>query len=130
SMPSSFEIAYALRRVAFLLPEKKQAELRALLRQDRPENVERAISEALRVVRSSRKAREWLEHALYFSGEKLGHAGLPGQPTQIPARSLWKCPQCDFTWRVLRKGRPVPPCPYDGSVLVRVSSPEEKNNAG
>lgn len=128
SIPSPGEIRYAARRAAFLLPEKQRKALQALLRR-KPKDL--PLNEVLALFRDTPQAREWLQRALYLSepaGTRI-YEGLPGQPGEIPARSLWKCPRCGFTWRVLRKGRPVPPCPYDGSELERVP-PEEKSNAG
>ncbi|MFN3743036.1 MAG: hypothetical protein ACK4VW_10295 [Anaerolineales bacterium] len=125
SLPSPAEIRYAVKRAAFLLPEKERKALQALLRRKPiPEQ------QLLALFRETPAARQWLERALYWSSSEQtrGYEGLPGEPGEIPARSLWKCPQCDFTWRVLRKGRPVPPCPRHGLELEPAL--KERDDAG
>ncbi len=118
--PTPREIYYAARRVAHLLPEDEREELMALLKRGyKGENVHHT---ALRILSRSPQAREWLNAALYGPVPGMrGFAHLPGHPGPIAARSLWRCPQCGFQWRVLRKGRPVPPCPHDGAALYPVT---------
>ncbi len=127
SLPTPFEIRYAVRRAAELLPEAEKNSLLELLQnQDKVPPVK-----LLAFFQETPQGREWLQRALYLSGaeQARGYETLPGQPGEIPARSLWKCPRCGFTWRVLRTGRPVPPCPRDGSPLEPVV-PKEQNHVG
>ncbi|MCS7249188.1 MAG: hypothetical protein NZ840_13250 [Anaerolineales bacterium] len=126
--PTPREIYYAARRIAFLLPEEAQQTLKTLLKQGH-----RGASthhQVLELVRTSPQALAWMRAALYAAEPTRAYEGLPGLPGSIPARSLWECPKCGFPWRVLRKGRPVPPCPYDGSPLVRVSAAPGDDHAG
>ncbi len=121
--PTPRDVYYATRRVRFMLPEAKQTQLLDLLgRGHKGEDVHQA---ALDFYRNSQNALVWLQSALYLRNSPKGYAELSGQPGPIPARSLWVCPQCGFSWRVLRTGRPVPPCPHDGTTLVWVNPPPE-----
>ncbi|PWH18341.1 MAG: hypothetical protein DDG60_00685 [Anaerolineae bacterium] len=129
STPSTAEILYAARRAASLLPEKEQETLKTLLLRAR--RGDKVTVHILNVLSKSPSAQGWLQHALYAPPlNTRGYEGLPGDPVEIPARSLWRCPKCGFTWRVLRKGRPVPPCPRDGSMLERVFAGEAGNDVG
>lgn len=127
SVPTPFEIRYAVKRAALLLSDQERKALQALLRK-KPAT---PLHQVLAFFRDKPAAQQWLQDALYPSPSEpiRGYVGLSGQPGEIPARSLWKCPQCGFTWRVLRKGRPVPPCPHDGSKLEYVPA-KEQNDAG
>ena len=114
--PTPREVYYAARRASFMLPEEQQTELDALLKRGyKGAQVHRDV---LGYFDDKKPAYEWLQQALYTASTVKGYATLPGSVGPIPARSLWVCPKCDFTWRVLRKGRPVPPCPHDGLKLV------------
>lgn len=129
STPSTAEILYAARRAASLLPEQEQETLKTLLLRAR--RGDKVTARILNVLGKSPSAQSWLQHALYSPPlSTRGYEGLPGDPVEIPARSLWSCPKCSFTWRVLRKGRPVPPCPHDGNTLERVLAEEAGHDAG
>lgn len=127
SLPTPFEIRYAVKRAALLLSDQEREDLQALLRKKPPT----PLNQVLAFFQDKPAAQQWLERTLYPSPSELtrSYEGLSGHPGEIPARSLWKCPQCGFTWRVLRKGRPVPPCPNDGSRLEPVLK-KEQNDAG
>ncbi len=119
TQPTPREIYYAVRRLLPLLPaEERQAIIELLKRGQKGEAVETTL---LRRLKPFSRIRKWLSQALYTPPEAGArtHTMLPGTIGEIPARSLWCCPKCDFSWRVLRKGRPVPPCPKDGSPLER-----------
>jgi len=128
TQPTEREVYYAARRARDLLPPGEQTRLDALLRRaSRGEKVDNAI---LKLLRPYDQARDWMVNALYLGGETRQYATLPGEVGPIPARSLWVCPKCGFQWRVLRKGRPVPPCPYDGTPLVPFTPESEDSDAG
>ena len=114
--PTPREIYYAARQAAAALPPEEREQVLELIR--RGNKGAPVHHEVLEYFQKYPRLRDWLKQALFLSGTLRGYAPLPGQPGPIPARSLWVCPQCGFQWRVLRKGRPVPPCPYDGSPLV------------
>ncbi len=122
--PTAQEIYYAARRVLDQLPPEEQEKLRPLLKRGQADPA--STDEVLKRLKSHSQIREWLLAALYPPPEAAtrSYVTLPGGPGPIPVHSLWRCPQCGFTWRVLRKGRPVPPCPRDGATLILVQSKE------
>ncbi len=114
--PTPAEVYYAARRAAEQLPATEREELLGLIRRTHKDR--KAHHQVLKRFQNYPGLRSWLDKALFLSDRTKGFAQLSGDLTPIPARSLWVCPQCGFQWRVLRKGRPVPPCPRDGSELV------------
>lgn len=113
--PTPFEVYYAARRAAQKLPPAQQAEVVELIRKTRSR---KKTHQVLAHFQDRPDLRAWLESALYLGDGARGFAQIGGDLTPIPARSLWVCPECGFQWRVLRKGRPVPPCLFDGTPLV------------
>ena len=129
SHPIPEEIYYAAEQYLPLLSEPLQSQIRALLAEARAgEKRDNAI---LLQISEDRAAHQWLRSALLgepVSGETVmrGYEPLPGGGPAVPANSLWRCPRCGFEWRVLHAGRPVPPCPRDGTALERVDSPSKE----
>ena|SRR5205085_1061108 len=120
SNPTPEEVYYATEQYLPILPQEVQSQVDILLEQARSgKKVDNAI---LSLISDDEYARKWMRKALF--GEDIARVmgsydPLPGGPVSVPANSVWECRQCDFEWRVLRAGRPVPPCPRDYSVLVR-----------
>ncbi len=128
SQPTAKEIYYAIEQYFPSLPEALQAPVQTMLARARAgEKMDNAL---IALIAEDAKARTWLRQAL-FGGETarlMGeYAPLSGLPVSVPANSLWICPQCGFEWRVSRAGRPVPPCPRDGSALTPA---EKQSKAG
>jgi hypothetical protein len=125
TQPTPHEIYYAARRAAdAFLPSEAQNDIQIILK--RGYQGEKVDNDVLRIVSRDEGAREWMAQALYLEVNTRGYVALPGELTPIPARSLWRCPEegCGFAWRVLRKGRPVPPCPIHDVPLVPVRGEE------
>lgn len=114
--PTPQEVYTAAEACLPYLPSDLRDGVAALLAQARGgKNLKTAI---LALLAEDESARRWVRAALF--GEQLsvrGYEPLPGNPTEIPANSRWVCPQCGFVWHVARRGRPVPHCPKDGSLL-------------
>lgn len=120
--PTPREVYYAARRYLPYLPPELQQATKELLRRARSgEKVDNALLEMLS---GDPAAKQWLQAALIGGEAARLYEPLPGASDSIPAFSLWVCPKCGFEWRVYRKGRPVPPCPGDGSPLVRRQPPD------
>jgi hypothetical protein len=121
SQPIPEEIYYAAEQYLPRLPDELQAQILALLA--RAHSGQKCDNAILSLMSDDQDARRWMRQALFgdqFGTLKGGYDPLAGTPTSIPSNSRWDCPQCGFEWRVLRAGRPVPPCPNDYSVLVRM----------
>lgn len=121
TQPIPEEIYYAAEQYLPHLPEEIQPQILALI--ERARSGQKCDNAILFLISDDKEAREWMRKALF--GAQLGtlkgvYEPLAGTPTSIPANSRWVCPKCGCEWRVLRAGRPVPPCPKDYSVLVQV----------
>lgn len=118
SYPTPEEVYYAAEQYLPHLQEDLQRQVRTLLERARSgQKVDNAI---ISIISEDKSARKWMRQVL-FTGDiaKLmrNYEPLAGNIVSVPANSVWICPKCGFEWRVLRAGRPVPPCPKDYSVL-------------
>lgn len=129
SQPTAQEIYYAAEKCLPRLPEELQAQIDVLLVEARAGR--KRDNAIIALISDDRDARQWMRQALF--GDQFetlrGYQPLAGGGPVVPANSLWRCPQCDFEWRVLQAGRPVPHCPDDGSVLVQVQTNSEQRGA-
>jgi len=123
SQPTPQEIYSAAEACLPHLRPDLQERLAALLAEARAG--QRRANRILDLTSQDPRASAWMQTALFGeSADTLrGYEPLAGGgPAHVPANSRWVCPQCGFEWRVLRAGRPLPPCPRDGSALVRVTA--------
>lgn len=130
SQPTPEEIYYAAEKYLPYLADELREPIAALLAEARAGH--KRDTAILSLISEDAAARKWMRAALF--GEQLtlrgGYQPLAGSgPTSVPASSLWVCSKCGYPWRVQRKGRPVPPCPKDGSVLVQVKESPQKEGA-
>jgi len=120
SQPTPQEIYYAAELYLPYLSETLQAQINTLLSE--VQAGKKRDNAILSLISDDKAARQWMRQALFgeqFETMKSGFDPLASGGPVVPANSQWKCPECGFVWRVQRKGRPVPPCPKDYSVLVR-----------
>lgn len=115
---TSDELVYAAEKLLACLPPVFQTSLSALL--TRARNGEAVDNQIIDLLIQDQAARRWMKLALVDLSNDVvrGYEPLAGSPASIQASSKWKCQECGFEWVVLRAGRPVPPCPHDGSVLI------------
>ena len=123
SHPTPQEIYYAAEQYLPYLSELLQSQIKALIKE--AQAGEKRDNAILSLISDDKAARQWMRTALF--GEEMetlkgGYDPLAGSGPVVQANSLWKCPKCGFTWRVQRKGRPVPHCPKDYSILVQVEA--------
>lgn len=86
--------------------EQMRQQLDQLLQQSQAgESVENSIWDLLT---DTRATRTWVTQ--FQQPNQKSFNSLPGQPSEISA-PIFKCPQCDKTWRRDRIGRPTPLCP-------------------
>ena len=116
------ELIYAAEKLQPALSPALQESLAPLLARARKgERVDIMIVDLLS---EDETASRWMRLALFSGQEEMLYRGLEDKPagdiSSIQASSIWVCPQkdCKFEWRVLRKGRPVPPCPHHNIQLV------------
>jgi hypothetical protein len=124
SQPTPKEIYYAADQYLPYLSEPLQSQIQALLEEAQAGKKRDTI--ILSLISDDKAARQWMRMALFgkqFETLQRGYEPLAGGgPTSVPANSRWKCPECDFEWRVLRKGRPVPNCPEHNVALVHIKA--------
>jgi hypothetical protein len=126
---TSEELIYAAEMLLPALSPAMQESLSPLLARARKhERVDILIVDLLS---DDEAASRWMRLALFSGQDELLYKGFErsaGNLGPIPANSIWVCPEsdCDFRWRVLRAGRPVPPCPIHGCDLVPLEQLPEK----
>ncbi len=125
SDPTPEEIYYAAEQYLPLLSDELQTQSHALLEQARSgKKVDNAI---VSLISDDEGARKWMRKALFGGNvaEVMGsYDPMIGNAISVPANSMWVCSNLEcsgFEWRVIRNGRPVPPCPKCFSVLKRKS---------
>jgi len=121
SQPTPQEIYYAAEQYLPYLSETLRAQIKTLLSE--VQAGKKRDNAILSLISDDKAARQWMRQALFgeqFETMKSGYKPLARGGPVVQANSQWECPQCGFLWRVQHKGRPVPPCPKDYSVLVRV----------
>lgn len=125
SQPEPQEVYYAAEQYLPNLSELLQSRVKILLAE--AQDGQKRDTIILSLLSDDPEARQWMRQALYGEQTETMRSYDPYDPLAgggpvVKANSQWKCPQCGFIWRVQRKGRPVPNCPTDQSVLVRVKA--------
>ena len=126
---TSEELIYAAEKLLPALSSALQESLAPLLARARKgERVDIMIVDLLS---DDEAASRWMRLALFGGQDETLYRGLEplaGDLGAVQASSVWVCPkpECDFDWRVTRKGRPVPPCPHHNLQLV----PEKRHSKG
>lgn len=118
SQPDSHEIYYAAEKYLPYLSDSLQTQIKTLLTEVR--DGQKRDTNILSLLGVDSEARKWMRQALFGEPNIRSYSQLTGVGPLVPANSQWKCPQCGFLWHVQRKGRPVPYCPKDESVLLHV----------